>query len=55
MIDLVLPHPYLLFLGDVTAAPFAKTAAIMIFSVAPTLGNSNATRAPLSFGAEAIT
>ena len=26
MIDVVLPQPYLLFLGDVTVAPFAKTA-----------------------------
>jgi uncharacterized NAD-dependent epimerase/dehydratase family protein len=26
MIDLVLPQPYLVFLGDITVAPFAKTA-----------------------------
>ncbi|HEY2685758.1 MAG TPA: DUF1611 domain-containing protein [Steroidobacteraceae bacterium] len=26
MIDLVLPQPYLVFMGDVTVAPFAKTA-----------------------------
>jgi uncharacterized NAD-dependent epimerase/dehydratase family protein len=26
MIDLDLPHPYLIFIGDVTAAPIAKTA-----------------------------
>ena len=26
MVDLDLPQPYLIFMGDVTVAPFAKTA-----------------------------
>ena len=41
---------------SIVVVPRAKTAAVIIFSVAPTLGKSNSTGAPESpFGASAMT
>ena len=41
---------------SIVVTPFAKVAAVIIFSVAPTLGNSRVIFAPLNpLGASAIT